>query len=60
MVASQLAAGGIERVPIVDNAASLQVIGIVSRSDLLKPSRVVHDEDSQRERHFDFLGRNVP
>jgi chloride channel protein, CIC family len=60
MVASQLAAGGIERVPIVDNAASLHVIGIVSRSDLLKPSRVLHDEDSQRERHFDFLGRNDP
>jgi CBS domain-containing protein len=60
MVASQLAAGGTERIPIVDSAASLHVIGIVSRSDLLQPSRLLHDEDVQRERNFDFLGRIDP
>jgi CBS domain-containing protein len=60
MVASQLAAGGTERIPIVDSAASLHIVGIVSRSDLLKPSRLLHDEDVNRERNFDFLGRIDP
>ena len=52
MVASQLAAGGTERIPIVDSCTSRHVVGIVSRSDLLKPSRLLHEEDFHRERAF--------
>jgi chloride channel protein, CIC family len=60
MVASRLAAGGLERIPIVDNATLRQVVGIVSRSDLLKPARLLHDEDVHRERTFRFFARSAP
>ncbi len=55
--ASRLAAGGHERLPVVDEGASRRLVGIVSRSDLLKPSRVVHDEDSRREQVFGRIRR---
>jgi H+/Cl- antiporter ClcA len=51
-VASRLAAAGLERLPVVDDSVSRRVIGIVSRSDLLKPSSTVHDEDFRREQVF--------
>ena len=49
-VALRLAALGLERLPVVDDEKSLRVIGIVSRSDLLKPSRDLHEEESKPER----------
>jgi len=52
--ALQLAASGLERMPVVDDALSRQVVGIVSRSDFLKPSHWLHEEDVQRERVFGF------
>ncbi|MBS0421739.1 MAG: chloride channel protein [Proteobacteria bacterium] len=51
-VSWRLAADSLERLPVVDNATSRRVVGIVSRSDLLKPSRVLHEEEMQRERVF--------
>ncbi len=48
-IALRLAAGGLERVAVVDDAASRRLVGILSRSDLLKPSSVVHEEDFRRE-----------
>jgi chloride channel protein, CIC family len=51
-VSGRLAAEGLERLPVVDHPESRRVVGIVSRSDLLKPSRVLHEEENQRERVF--------
>jgi H+/Cl- antiporter ClcA/CBS domain-containing protein len=50
-VASRMAAHHIERLPVIDAADTLRLVGIVSRSDLLKPSRQLH-EDEARERSF--------
>ncbi|HWZ62788.1 MAG TPA: chloride channel protein [Steroidobacteraceae bacterium] len=55
-VAQRLAALGYERVPVVDDPVSLRVVGIVSRSDLLKPMRAQHEEESLRERVFHVMG----
>jgi H+/Cl- antiporter ClcA len=49
-VAQHLAALGSERLPVVDDGAALRVVGIVSRSDLLKPVRAQHEEEFLRER----------
>ena len=49
-VAQRLAALGSERLPVVDDGTALRVVGIVSRSDLLKPVRAQHEEESLRER----------
>ncbi|MBS0388999.1 MAG: chloride channel protein [Proteobacteria bacterium] len=49
-VAERLAAGGFERLPVVTDDASRRLIGIVSRSDLMKPIRARHEEESVRER----------
>ena len=55
-VAQRLAAAGQERLPVVDDPISLRVVGIVSRSDLLKPMRAQHEEESLRERMFHVGG----
>lgn len=49
-VALRMASLGLERLPVVDDSVLLQVVGMVSRSDLLKPARIVHDEEVHRER----------
>jgi H+/Cl- antiporter ClcA len=48
-VASRMASLGYERLAVVDSANSHRLLGIVSRSDLLKPERQLHEEESQRE-----------
>lgn len=55
-VAQRLAAAGQERLPVVDDPVSLRAVGIVSRSDLLKPMRAQHEEESLRERVFHVMG----
>jgi chloride channel protein, CIC family len=50
--ASRMASLEIERLPVVESAATLRLIGIVSRSDLLKVARQLHEEESRRERFF--------
>jgi chloride channel protein, CIC family len=53
-VASRLAADGLERLPVIDDTATQQLVGIVSRSDLVEPARRLHEEEVHRERVFRF------
>ena len=47
-VATRLAVHGIERLPVVTQAAQPQLLGVVSRSDLIKASATLHDEEHER------------
>ncbi len=49
-VATRLAREHLERLPVVKDAQSLQLVGIVARSDLIKLSLVHFDEEEKRER----------
>ncbi|KUZ17247.1 chloride channel protein [Burkholderia diffusa] len=50
VVASRLAMLGLERLPVVDDPQSLRLVGIVSRSDLIKPALQHFDDEQKRER----------
>ncbi|WP_394474955.1 chloride channel protein [Ralstonia mannitolilytica] len=50
IVATRLAVHGLERLPVVADSQSRRVVGIVSRSDLVKPSLAFFDEEQRRER----------
>ncbi len=50
IVATRLAVHGLERLPVVVDAATRELIGIVSRSDLIKPSLTLHAEELQHEK----------
>jgi CBS domain-containing protein len=52
--ALRLAAERLERLPVVEHPDSLRVVGIVSYPDLLKPARVLHEEEAQREKTWSF------
>jgi CBS domain-containing protein len=47
-----MAAFGLERLPVVEAAGSAKLVGIVTRSDLLKVTGHLYDEESRRERFF--------
>jgi H+/Cl- antiporter ClcA len=49
MLSSRLAVHGLERLPVVDNAQSRRLVGLVSRSDLVKPSLGVFHEEERRQ-----------
>lgn len=49
-VAACLATHALERLPVVERAGSTRLIGIIARSDLVKPSRTWLDEEQKRER----------
>ena len=51
-VASRMTARGMERLAVVDGVKSLRLVGIVSRSDLLKPAGQLHEDEVRRERSF--------
>jgi chloride channel protein, CIC family len=51
-VALRLAAHGLERLPVVNDSSTRELVGIISRSDLLKPARVLHEEEVHRESFF--------
>jgi CBS domain-containing protein len=51
LVATRLAVHGLERLPVVADRESLRLIGIVSRSDLVKPS-LAHFEDEYKKERF--------
>jgi CBS domain-containing protein len=55
-VASRMAAFGLERLPVVEAAGSAKLVGIVTRSDLLKVTGHLYDEESRRERFFAWQG----
>jgi CBS domain-containing protein len=50
MVASRLAVHGLERLPVVIDAQARELVGIISRSDLVKPSLAFFDEEERREK----------
>ncbi len=48
-IATRLAVHHLERIPVVQNAESRELIGLVSRSDLVNPSRTLFDEEHNYE-----------
>jgi len=48
-ISNRLAVHALERLPVVADAQSHRLVGIVSRSDLVKPSSVSSDEEDRRE-----------
>jgi H+/Cl- antiporter ClcA/CBS domain-containing protein len=48
-VATRLAVHELERLPVVDDAKSRRLVGLVSRSDLIKASLTLHEEEHQRQ-----------
>jgi CBS domain-containing protein len=53
-VAARLAARSLDRVPVVADASSYRLVGIVSRHDLVKPSLSIFNEERERERFRRF------
>jgi H+/Cl- antiporter ClcA/CBS domain-containing protein len=49
-VATRMAFHGTERLPVVADAQSRKIIGIISRSDLVEPGRTFFEEEEHRER----------
>jgi H+/Cl- antiporter ClcA len=58
LAATRLAVRELERLPVVADKSSMKLVGIVSRSDLVKPARAHFEEEHRRER-FRGLGRTV-
>ncbi|MEZ0604330.1 chloride channel protein [Paraburkholderia sp. IW21] len=50
LVATRLAVHGLERLPVVADRATMRLVGIVSRSDLIKPSLSHFEEEHKKER----------
>jgi len=50
LVAARLAVHGLERMPVVTDRQSMRLVGIVSRSDLVKLSLAHFEEEHRRER----------
>jgi H+/Cl- antiporter ClcA len=50
VVAARMATHHLERLPVVSDLQSRRLVGIISRSDLIKPSRLFFDEEQKRER----------
>ena len=49
-VATRMARHRLERLPVVRDAESMALVGVVTRSDLIKPSLAHFDEEEKRER----------
>ena len=50
IIATRLAVHGLERLPVVVDATARELIGVVSRSDLIKPSLTLHAEEHEHEK----------
>ncbi|AMO94966.1 CBS domain protein [Collimonas fungivorans] len=50
IAAARMATHHLERLPVVSDLQSRRLVGIISRSDLIKPSRLFFDEEQKRER----------
>ncbi|CAN7700960.1 chloride channel protein [Caballeronia sp. LjRoot29] len=48
-IANRLAVHGLERLPVVSDIATRRLIGVISRSDLVKPSLAHFNEEERRE-----------
>lgn len=59
LVATRLAVLGLERLPVVHDAQSLRITGIVSRSDLVKPALQHFDDEHKRERFRPIIPVNM-
>jgi H+/Cl- antiporter ClcA/CBS domain-containing protein len=59
LVATRLAVHGLERLPVVADRESLRLIGIVARSDLVKPAQLHFDEEHKKERFRRFAPLRV-
>lgn len=59
-LATRLAAHGLERLPVVEDARSRRLIGVVARSDLVKPSLTHLDEEHQQERFLRWPASDRP
>lgn len=57
LVATRLAMHGLERPPAIANEAAPRLVGLVARSDLVKPALRHFDEEHKRER---FNGLRLP
>jgi H+/Cl- antiporter ClcA/CBS domain-containing protein len=53
-VAVRLAVHGLERLPVVADAESRQLVGIISRSDMIKSSLALENEEHRRHRFRRF------
>lgn len=56
-VAVRLAVHGLERLPVVADAASRQLVGVISRSDMIKSSLSLDNEEHRRHRFRRFTLR---
>jgi H+/Cl- antiporter ClcA len=59
-VATRLARERLERLPVVRDAQSMELVGIVARSDLIKPSVIHFEEEEKRERLLGLPWRAEP
>ncbi|MCK9685019.1 chloride channel protein [Scleromatobacter humisilvae] len=50
IIATRLAVHGLERLPVVSDPQSRRLVGLIARSDLVKPSLAVGDEEAVHER----------
>jgi H+/Cl- antiporter ClcA len=48
-VSNRMAVHGLERIPVVADMQSRRVVGLISRSDLVKPSLAFFEEEERRE-----------
>jgi len=49
IVSNRLAVHRLERLPVVSDAQSRRLVGLISRSDLVKPSLAFFEEEERRE-----------
>jgi hypothetical protein len=59
-VASRLARDRLERLPVVRDEASLQLVGLVARSDLVQPTLIHFEEEEKKERLMGLPWRSEP
>ena len=54
IIATRLAVHGLERLPVVSDPQSRRLVGLIARSDLIKPSLAIGDEEHTSERFFEL------
>ena len=59
-VAIRLAVHGLERLPVVADAGARMLVGVISRSDLIKSSLSLDEEENTRHRFRRIKGFNSP